>query len=196
MEKLSSLTINRSCSLKKINFDGFRLSEGWVGFFERVKPFSVKFVDEAIDVFLDYFKSELSDFFAISALSFNDNAEYDEEIIKEYGDIYDKAKAYGYLCPLTESFECYRFGENPLCAKDISVHFDNEMFMDISRLIMAHGGVNGQVFFLINLKIGVAIYPHDDTGFGCISLNGIHDVCLGFLKRVEENDNFRVIIDY
>ncbi|QWT40039.1 hypothetical protein [Dickeya dadantii] len=193
MEKSLKLTNNEFC-FGRINFDSFSSSVGWKGFFERKESFSFSLVDDAIRLAHDFFSPHWNGFFALSALSFDDDRESDENVINKYKSIYEDLKLKGYLKVLSDNFESYLCGDIHLVASDVSIHFDVENFMNVCRIMMAHGSVLGQVFFMINLELGVVIYPHEDTGFGCISLNK-NDMSVDFLNYVSKNDNFNVVIN-
>ena len=185
MEKSSKLTIN-SLSLRNINFGGFSTSNKWVGCFEKKERFCFSLIESAIKTSEDFFGDEWNNFFALSALSYDDEASPLRGMPEEYNVIYNRAKEKGYLNPDDDDFGSYLYGDTPLPAASLSIHFDSSDFLDMSRLVMGHVGVVGQVLFFINLTLGVAIYPHEDIGFGAISLNGDDDVCKKFIYGVDE----------
>ncbi|MCU1799732.1 hypothetical protein CUU45_21005 [Pectobacterium polaris] len=193
MGKLLKLT-NNSFHLTNIDFDSFSSSNKWVGCFEKNAPFTLSLIDESIKIVNDFFSPYWEGFFALSALSFDDERESDEGVINEYGGLYNDAKVNGYLRLLTEDFENYLYGDTLLPASSLSLHFDNNNFMDICKLVMGHGGVLGQVFFMVNLKLSLAIYPHNDIGFGIISFGEDDVFCQSFLNSLSENNKFNVII--
>lgn len=55
-------------------------------------------------------------------------------------------------------------------------------------------GVIGSICFYIDLELNVAVYPHDDTGFGCVGLNEQKSAGIEFLKLCENNRDFKVLI--
>ncbi|AOR63391.1 hypothetical protein [Pectobacterium wasabiae] len=192
MEKLLKLT-NNSFHFEKINFDSFSSSSKWVGYFEKSIPFTPSLIDESIEIVSSFFSPYWEDFFALSALSFDDEREIDEVIINKYDEIYNYAKDNNYLKPLNNDFESYLYGDTSLPVSSLSLHFYNNRFMDICKLIMGHGGVLGQVFFMINLKLNLAIYPHNDLGFGIISFDEDDTFCQSFLSSISGNRKFHVI---
>ncbi|MCL2891253.1 hypothetical protein [Brenneria tiliae] len=192
MEKSLKLT-SSDFNLANINFSSFSSSNKWVGCFEKNISFSLSLIDESIKIVSDFFYPHWGCFFALSALSFDDERETDKNIIKEYGEIYSNAKANNYLKPLNDDFESYLCGDILLPASSLSLHFDNNKFMDVCKLIMGHGGVLGQVFFMINLKLNLAIYPHADLGFGIISFDEDDAFCKSFLSSLGGNKKFNVI---
>lgn len=131
--------------------------------------------------------------FSISALAlaYNDEIEPHGKMPKEYESFYSGAKKAGYLRDIDDDFESYLYGDISLPASSLNIHFCNNEFLNMSRLIMGHGGVIGQVLFFINIEIGVALYPHDDIGFGIISLTKDNKICKEFLKTVEENNKYK-----
>ncbi|WP_407321111.1 hypothetical protein [Dickeya ananatis] len=195
MEKSLKLTSNSfNFNLVDIDFSSFSSSNKWVGCFEKKSSFAISLIDDSVEIVRNFFSPHWGGFFALSALSFDDERETDGYILKEYGGIYDYAKVNNYLKPLNDDFESYLYGEVPLPVSSLSLHFDNDDFMDVCRLIMGHGGVLGQVFFMINLELKLAIYPHGDIGFGIISLGEDDAVCKSFLNSLTGNDNFNILM--
>ncbi|QDY43580.1 hypothetical protein D8B20_02845 [Candidatus Pantoea soli] len=193
MEK--SLKSISSLSLKEINFSGFRLSEGWVGFFEKKDSFSYPLIDEAVSLFEGFFGKEDEGVIVITALSFNDDREDDKETINNYQGLYEEMKNKKLLSPITEEFEYYLYGDSCLPALSLSLSNKRYDFINLSKLMMCHAGVVGQVCFYINLDLNVAIYPHDDIGFGCIALNKEDRVSKEFLNYCAKSESFNVFID-
>ena len=183
--------------LKHIDFSGFSRSDKWEGCFEKKKPFDFLLIEDAIEAVRSFFCDYWEDFFSISALSYNDEIELHKKMPKEYKCFYDDAKKMGYLRDIDDKFESYLYGDIPLAASSLSISFCNDAFFNVSRLLMGHGGVVGQVLFFINIEIGVALYPHDDIGFGIISLAKDNEICKDFLNFIENDyrykDKFRVI---
>lgn len=193
MEKLSKLT-TEVFSLRDINFSGFSTSENWVGYIEKKEVFSFDLIDEAVDLFTGFFEKSQDTSTIITALSFDDNREDDVEIIDKYQDVYNEVKSNGLLKPMTDEYESYLYGDSFLPASSLSISFDKNDFINISKLMMCHAGVIGQVFFYVNLSQNIAIYPHDDVGFGCIALNAQKNGCLDFLRYCSKNEKFNVFI--
>ncbi|WP_338560826.1 hypothetical protein VRC60_03335 [Erwinia sp. E_sp_B04_7] len=170
MEK-SLKSTNSNFSLASINFSGFSSSDNWVGYFEKKNEFNYGLIDESISLFSGFFEVEGDDSTIITALSFDDEREDDVNTINIYQKLYEELKSKGVLNPMTEDYESYLYGDIPLPANALNISFDNDDFINASRLLMCHAGVVGQVCFYINTKLNVAIYPHDEVGFGCIALN-------------------------
>ncbi|WP_350307690.1 hypothetical protein [Photorhabdus viridis] len=194
MEKSLKL-INNNFSLNEFNFSGFSSSVNWVGYFERKYSFSYHLLDEAIELFSDFFKGKHGNSTIITALSFDDDKEDDIETLTRYQKLYHNAKERRMLLPMTESYESYLYGDTLLPAHSLSFSFTEDDFIDISKLIMCHSGVIGQVCFYINPMLNIAVYPHEDTGFGCMALNETKATCIDFLRYCEKNENFNVFID-
>lgn len=192
MEKLSKLT--NSFSLEDINFGGFSTSPSWVGYFEKNKDFSYALIDEAVGLFESFFQSKSERGVVVTALSFDDEREEDDEVVRRYQHLYEGMKEKRLLLPMTESFEGYLYGDTCLPASSLSLSFERSDFTAVSKLLMCHAGVVGQVGFYIDPLLGVAIYPHDDVGFGCIALNSEDKVCREFLSYCSRSDNFSVVI--
>ncbi|WP_368300306.1 hypothetical protein [Kluyvera sichuanensis] len=193
MEK--SLKLTNSFSLNDINFSGFSTSENWVGYFERNKKFSFLLIEEAISLFDDFFKGKDENIIVLTALSYDDQRENDEEVIRKYNSLYEKMKSKRLLLPMTENYENYLYGDSVLSADALNFSFARSDFVDISKLMMCYAGVIGQVCFYINPSLNLAIYPHDDVGFGCISLNADNNSAQDFLRYCSKNKNFNVFIN-
>ncbi|QEM82669.1 hypothetical protein [Halomonas binhaiensis] len=191
MEKLSKL-INSSFSLDEIDFSGFSSSPGWVGYFELVDDFSFSQVDHAFELFNEFFNSSLNGFFILSALSYCDNKEDDNEVITRYGKYYEIVKEKKLIKPMTPEFESYLWGDRDMPANFLTIEFSNELIEPISKLIMCHAGIVGQSLFLVHPELNIVIYPHEDIGFGCISLNGDKSTAVNFLKHCQSSSSFRV----
>jgi len=193
MVKLSKLT--SGFSLSDINFSGFSQSENWVGYFEKKGAFSYDLIDKAINLFEGFFGASGDEGIILVALSFNDEREDDVDTIKKYGKLYEDVKDKGLVFPMNDDFESYLYGDSCLPASSLKLSFDANDFKDLSRLLMCHAGVIGQVCFYINLSKNVAIYPHDDVGFGCIALNSDTNTSKSFLSYCSKDMDFEVFLN-
>lgn len=193
MEKSSKL-INKNISLRDFNFSGFSSSKNWIGYFERKKPYSFDFVDEAVDLFCKRFQKK-SNYIVMTALCFDKEREKNIQIINRFNDIFLNAIERGVLNPMSSEFENYLYGDVGLPVGSINISFNFNDFIILSRLVMSHSGVIGQVCFYINYELNVAIYPHDDTGFGCIALNEDSREGIDFLNSCKINKNFNVVFN-
>ncbi|WP_434779529.1 hypothetical protein [Neisseria sp. Ec49-e6-T10] len=193
MEKLLKL-IDKKVSLEDFNFDGFSTSKGWVGYFERLNGYSSEIVQESVSMFDDYF-GKYNNFFIMTALSFDDKTESDPEILAEYNDAFLFFIKNGILKTMSDSFESYLYGDSSLPISSLDFSFNYDHFIMLSKLMMSHSGIIGQVCFYINPELNIAVYPHDDTGFGCIALNNDRESSISFLKYCRNNSNFKIVIE-
>lgn len=191
MGKLSNLT-NNYFNLNDLNFDGFRQSKHWVGYFERKGPFHYDHVERSVSHVIDYFQPDSSFYITLSALSYDDEREQDLTIISDYRDIYNKAKKRRLLHPLTEEYDSFLYGESRLPVADIILGVNDKFTWDLCRLFMIHGGVLGEVLFIAFINHGVIVYPHKDTGFGVISMTHELSHAKDFLKSVSLDEKFSV----
>jgi hypothetical protein len=49
--------------------------------------------------------------------------------------------------------------------------------------------------FFIFKDLNLAVYPHQDKGFGCIGLNGDKRAGIEFLEFCKKSQNFKVVIE-
>ena len=146
-------------------------------------------------MFESFFGSKNNKIVVVTALSFRDDREEDAETIGRFQSTYDEMKLRKLLLPMTDEYESYLYGECPLGASSLSFSLECSDFVSLSKLLMCHAGVVGQVCFYIDPAINVAVYPHDDLGYGCVALNGDEKACRGFLDYCSGNDNFEVVLD-
>ena len=174
--------------LKDFNFSAFSDSVGWCGFFERNGPFSFEVVEKALSAFHRCFGSSCSDFFVLSALCI-DTAEKDEGILSHYRQAFSRIEQSGILMPIDEEMIAYFAGDTELPYRYIQFN-EHRYIDDLSRLLMAHGNVRGEVWFFVNATLNVAVYPHSDTGYGVIGLNGDMKHAQKFLQFVKSFSEF------
>lgn len=221
MEKSSKLKINNNISwgginLSGIDFNGFSSSPGWVGYFysSELELSSIKKSSQMVGSFFN-----IDEFFMLSALSYdkdedifdldsNDPDDY-RSIQKNnlFADSYLKAIEYGFLQQYEGLYEKYLDEEMrlPIREMDLPAHilrldFDSSIFLEFCEVAMAYyfSPVIGQRCFLINPKLGIALYPHDDIGYGCISLNNTATekaLLVDFLKFCEQSEMFKVFVE-
>ncbi|WP_435932728.1 hypothetical protein ACSF86_04050 [Moraxella bovoculi] len=221
MEKSSKLKINNNISwgginLSGIDFNGFSSSPGWVGYFysSELELSSIKKSSQMVGSFFN-----IGEFFMLSALSYdkdedifdldsNDPDDY-RSIQKNnlFADSYLKAIEYGFLQQYEGLYEKYLDEEMrlPIREMDLPAHilrldFDSSIFLEFCEVAMAYyfSPVIGQRCFLINPKLGIALYPHDDIGYGCISLNNTATekaLLVDFLKFCEQSEMFKVFVE-
>jgi len=162
---------------------------------KKKSAFSYNLIDKAINLFEGYFGASVDEGIVLIALSFNDEREDDVDTIKKYGRLYEDVKGKGLVFPMNDDFENYLYGDSCLPAGSLKLSFDANDFKDLSRLLMCHAGVIGHVCFYINLSKNVAIYPHDDVGFGCIALNSDPKISKSFLNYCSKDMDFEVFIN-
>ena len=194
MKNVSQLT-GKTLSFYGINFSTFSASPNWCGYFEIKVDFSFELIDEAIFLFESFFAPKSKKIMIVTALSYDDSREENISVLQKYNSIYENNKEKNLLAPLTSCYEKYLFGDIPLPANALNFSFSLNDFIDISKLIMGHAGVLGQVCFYLNQEVGVAIYPHEDIGFGCISLSSDKIICQEFLRYCSSSHNFNVVIN-
>ena len=192
--KLSKLK-NSQIFLKNIDFDNFRNSRHWVGYFKAENINDLHLINESTMLLINFFKENLTNFFLLSALT--ENPDYES-----YGDLnnfdilYDKLfteiKSLKVIQEYNDDFKNYFENDEKLNIKLINIHFDIDISTKICELLMFYyfNRIWGQVCFLINPVLGIALYPHEDIGYGCISLNGDKDLLIGFLKFCNEKEYF------
>lgn len=191
MEKSLKLTIN-NISLARFDFNGFSNSKNWVGHFEKKGDKSdVNCVHQATNLMYEYFKNDWDDFFIMSALFYDDSRNNEEGVDDKYLEIYELSKGNSLLNDnRSDEAEQYFEEKIPLPAKFIQLCFDKEFLLPFVEMVMAmtFGKVVGQICFLINPKLKIALYPHDDIGFGCIDLDENPKVLIDFLMYCNQKD--------
>lgn len=203
-------------NLSGINFNGFSSSPGWVGYFysPELELSGIKKSSQMINSFFN-----IDDFFMLSALSYEkdkdifnlnpDDFDDDRTIQKNnlFTNSYLKAIEYGFLQPYEGLYKKYLDEEMqlPIREVDLPAHilrldFDSSVFLEFCEVVMAYyfSPVVGQQCFLINPKLGIALYPHDDIGYGCISLNNNYKekmILVDFLKFCNKDSYFDIYLD-
>ncbi|VEG13958.1 hypothetical protein [Moraxella cuniculi] len=208
MEKSLKLKTNNAVNLMGINFNSFSSSSGWAGYFYTPDLTGLHEIKQASQLVETFFN--INDFFMISALSYNknknifdlnpDDPDDHRDILKNrlFGESYKKAIDYGFLQESNEMF--FLESEQGILAQMLRLDFDSSVFLEFCEVLMAYyfSPVIGQECFLINPKLGIALYPHDDHGYGCISLNNTDEekrLLVDFLKFCAQNDSFEVFIE-
>lgn len=195
MEKFLK-SINDCISLKKINLNSYSSSEGWIGYYEAKDVQDYKLISTATELVTLYFGEELKEFFLISALAESNSISPLDSEIKEidkiYGTLFKLAREKKFIQDYSLEFNNYLEREDDLPAKLLNFHFEVSYFMPFCEVLMAYyfSKIAGQFCFLINPKLQIALYPHDDTGFGCISFDGNSKVLIDFLEFCNTHPNF------
>lgn len=219
MEKSSKLKNNINIggvNLSGINFNGFSSSPGWVGYFysPELELSGIKKSSQMINSFFN-----IDDFFMLSALSYDkdkdifdlDPNDPDDHLSIQQNNLfansYFKAIEYGFLQPYEGLYEKYLDEEMQLPIKEVDLpahilrlDFDSSVFLEFCEVVMAYyfSPVVGQQCFLISPKLGVALYPHDDIGYGCISLNNTTEekaLLVDFLQFCANDEVFGAFIE-
>ncbi|MFU2090564.1 hypothetical protein [Avibacterium avium] len=193
MEKLSKKITNRAVSLERINFSGFRVSDMWLGYFEAKNEHNSVIIKKALNLAYSFFKEELDSFIMISALKYSEEYDFSNES-NYYKKLIKIAKKYNLIQKSTFNFENYSYGDIPLPASCLTISFDKKYFLYLARLVMGCDAILGDVCFFISSKLNIAIYPHEDIGFGVIALDSDPTLGIEFLKFCEKDSRFRVNI--
>lgn len=211
MEKSLKLK-NNTISLSKIKFDAFSASEKWIGYFYAKDLKDDSLMKYSTDLVLDFFKEDFHGFFGVSALSYKTldveeiysrfKGVMTKELLDYYISIYYQAVDDGFLSRYEGVIERYyetdfRFVEDILPANALVLYFDNRKLLSYCEMIMAFYffPIIGQACFLINSKLQIALYPHDDVGFGVISLGDDPSLAVEFLKFCGNDNRFGVHIE-
>jgi hypothetical protein len=189
MEKLLKLT-NKTVELNKINFLGFSSSKNWMGYFEFRKDGKndrITACNHALRLVYSYFINK--SFFTVSALAYTKNT----ILSKDIGFLFLKAKKYNLIQKLSSDIDGYLIGDHDLLAHNISISFNQRAFIILSKLVMLSDDVIGDACFFILPDLGLAIYPHEDIGYGCISLSDDCNNAIEFLNFCSKDEGFEVV---
>jgi hypothetical protein len=195
-EKIKKNTLIKCIPLKRICFNDLRQSQCWVGSFS-AKHQDVKEIENAMQLMQDFFASKTDDFFVLSALAYENKTpqvSLDEEILYRY----EQAKQTGFLQPLTDEFLSWIQGRSQFLYQFINFTFNAEYYVPFVKMMMylkPHQLVVGDLCVLISPKLQVALYPHDDIGFGVIALDDDPTLGVEFLRFCEKDERFSVHID-
>lgn len=188
-------------NLSQINFNGLSTSENWVGYFqwagflnkEHNSKYSVDLFHKAGLLFYEYFKDCWNDFFLVSACAYDDNSKNEKDIDKIYGNTYEISKKNSLLKPYSETYDYWFSNKDiPLLAEFLTFCFDKDFILPFSEMVMAmtFRKVVGQQCFLINPKLQIALYPHEDIGYGCIDLGDNPKILTDFLNYCDKSKDF------
>jgi len=192
MEKSSSL-INKALKLSDINFNSFIHSKNWIGFFEIEDENWTSGVDTALKLFDKYFYKFKKEVFVISALNYDDTNLSDEALAIKH--LHDKFKKLGILQEPNEHFDLGLNGEillPAICLRIDALKFDE--IKDLAKLLMLYTYSLNEWCFFIFPNLNLALYPHDEKGFGCIGLNDDTKSGLNFLEFCKREKNAKVVI--
>lgn len=193
--KRKGLEIENIVNLKNINFSGFSNSKNWIGYFEEKYHKDNCLVKESISLFNDFFKSDVNSFFLLSSLVYYDNGAISEELI-DYIDLYKKVRQENILRESVNE-RTYENNKDYIDLSLLNLCFDYNIFMPLCELVMklSFSNILGQTCFLINPKLQIALYPHDDIGFGIIALDDDPTLGIEFLRFCEKDSRFRIHIE-
>lgn len=194
MRKSTKKAENGSILLNRFNFSGFSSSSTWIGYFESNKEHNLTLIRNALKLTYGFFKNDLDSFIMISALKYSSEYNFRNEN-KYYKRLSDIAQKYNLIQPITDGFERYLYGDISLPANCLTISFDKKSFLCLSKLVMGCNAILGEVCFLIPPKLNITIYPHEDIGFGVISLSDNKNLGIEFLKYCAKDKNFMVHIE-
>jgi hypothetical protein len=158
--------------LRQIDLDDYYNSSAFYGFFYPSGEFSIECVSEIVRLSLQYFSSDFGAFELFSNLVIDEDM---EALTKDYE--LSSQQIEEYFKPLVDVniFSCVgrdgEFKSNFHYVASPSVNILEKIF----HVVMVLGGSSGNVFLLNSIK-GIAIYPHDDGGFGVFSLSDMSSV--------------------
>ncbi|WP_118803611.1 hypothetical protein [Haemophilus haemolyticus] len=200
MEKLLNLMANKTISLGGINFNGFSSSNNWIGYFEAKNISDETMILKANELIKKFFGEDLSGFFLLSSLTFDDGRgidDYSNEFINKLEKLYKEAKRDGFLIPynglMEEYYEADNFDEILYPANLLNFTFDKDKFLSYCELVMGYNKVFGEICFLINPNLSLLLYPHSEKGYGCISLSDDCNNAIEFLNFCSKDDKFEVV---
>lgn len=212
MEKLLSMTTDKIIFLDLIDFSGFSRSKYWIGYFEAKDLKFISLKDTTRPIY-EFFQKHWEGFFLLSALSFYNSSddeirerfkdEHGMEELEHYLNIFHHAKNSGFLAPYSDVLKNFHQNEmnrsdDPLLpARALTLNFNSETFLDYCEMVIAFyfSPVLGGECLLINPELKIALYPHDDIGFGVISLTEDKSLGIEFLEYCKQFENFRVYIE-
>lgn len=131
----------------------------------------------------------------VSALKYS--AEYNFENEGEYYNrLFRIAKKHNLIQETTDVFDSYLYGDILLPADCLTISLDKKLFLCLTQLVMGCNTILGDVCFLIFTKLNIAIYPHEDLGFGVVSLSDDTHLSIEFLRFCSKSENFIVHIEH
>ena len=187
-------------SLDYINFNSYSHSRYWRGFFEALNLQDPLISEKACKVLEDFFGDSLSDFFLLSCVLYFPEHEVQSadsrEYLKKHQCSIDYFLASGLLRvaddELDKWFSDYKDSLIELPARILQISFlSKELILKFCEMYLdlVLWRITGPCF-LINPKLGLALYPHDDGGFGAISLEKDNQYDKEFLNFAEQQQDF------
>ena len=169
---------------------GFSSSKNWIGYFEFIKDGEndrVTACNHALRLVYSYFINK--SFFTISALAYTRST----ILSKDIDFLFLKAKKYNLIQKLSSDIDEYLIGDHDLFAHNISISFNQRAFIILSQLVRLSDDVLGEACFFIFPELELAIYPHEDIGYGCISLSDECSKAIEFLNFCSKDEEFQVV---
>ena len=109
--------------------------------------------------------------------------------------LHDKFKKLGILQESNEHFDLGLDGEILLlaiCLRIEALRFDE--IKDLAKLLMLYTYSLNEWCFFIFSSLNLALYPHDDKGFGCTRLNDDTKNGLNFLEFCKREKNAKIVL--
>ena len=135
----------------------------------------------------------LNEAFVISALNYDDTSLSDETL--EVKTLHDKFKKLGILQEPNEHFDLGLDGEillPAICLRIDALKFDENK--DLAKLLMLYTYSLNEWCFFIFPSLNLALYPHDERGFGCTRLNDDTKNGREFLEFCKKEKNAKVVL--
>lgn len=190
---MNSIMDNSNFKIQEwVDLNSYTDSNGWKGYCELNKPFTISRANKITNYFIDFFRkyidkvSIVSNVFKIKEYNLsNRNADIYIKYIEKY--LID----FGYIKIISNSIY-----NKPDCLSinfKLFLNIDADIISMFSLLKMMDGGIDGHCFFVFN-ELGLIAYPHDDTGFGFIRIKNtkIHPENI-FLRNVSQLSDFTSI---
>jgi len=170
---------------ERVNLNSYTDSKGWKGYCKRNKPFTIFRANKIVDNFISFFR-EYSNNVTIVSNVFK---------VKEHTLISSNVSNYiRFIEKYLIDFKYIKVTnasvyDNPNCLTLGFKSFqssDYDIVSMLSLLVMMDDGIDGHCFFFFD-KLGLIVYPHDDTGFGFIRFKetNVHYEDI-FLKKVSQ----------
>ena len=156
---------------KQVNLQSYSASSGYLGFMQRNGRFSRSLCEQATDLLFDALDQYLPESPCVCSLFVVGD---DAHLREEYE--LDDYELDEYIHPLISKGIVHRKTHLDDCVpyldgEKLSVHegLTKTTMRRVVIGVMAVGGLRGHCFFIAE-KHGLIYYPHDDTGFGFISM--------------------------
>jgi len=191
-----------------VNLDSYSSSNKFVGFFEKRGRYKDVFPKMAIDLFFGFFGGLIDGVVVVSSLHANLDkvgfsgtpSEDDRDVLLVRKLVTSRfLKAFSYTEEFGENYESDRYRWGVAAAWNNFEEFSGCDSSIIESLLLARMTVYGLCghCFLVFDKIGLALYPHDDMGFGVIALNDAADLVVAreFLALADKMEGFHSVVE-